>query len=236
MKVKKKQTLTLPDFSLEIEQRSLGRLIVAGTDEAGRGCLAGPVVAAAVILPEDAVLDRVRDSKTVAEDERQELAEVVRSTAIAWATASCSPKEIDSLNILWASMEAMLRAVASLKQQPDVVLTDGNHVPPETPVPWLPVVKGDARSLSIAAASILAKVERDRIMLEHAQKHPQYGWDSNVGYPTQHHYEALAEFGATELHRKSFRLFDTQYDLFAPKVVPPVNQTTRTSAAISDDS
>lgn len=223
-------------MTLEAAQWAAGHEYVAGTDEAGRGCLAGPVVAAAVILPREVQLERVRDSKTILEDERLELEEVVKTNALAWAVASCSPKEIDSLNILWASMEAMRRAVASLAKQPQVVLADGNHLPPETDIPWHPVIKGDSRSLSIAAASILAKVERDRIMKQYAEQYPQYGWDSNVGYPTQPHYDALAQYGATDLHRRSFRLFDTQYDLFTTKVEPPVSQTARISDAISEDS
>lgn len=233
---KKQPAAPQPDLTLESEQRKAGFELVAGTDEAGRGCLAGPVVAAAVILPPDIQLERVRDSKIILEDERMELEQVVKDSAIAWAVASCSPKEIDSLNVLWASMEAMRRAVRKLKKQPDVVLADGNHLPPETSVPWHAIIKGDSRSLSIAAASILAKVERDRIMKDYAVQYPEYGWDSNVGYPTQPHYDALARLGATELHRRSFRLFDTQYDLFTTKVEPPATQPTRTSEAISDES
>ena len=210
-----------PDFELEQSYWNQGHTWVAGTDEAGRGCLAGPVVAAAVILSPDVKLDGVRDSKIVGEQEREALAEIVKAEAISWAVASCSPREIDELNILWASMEAMSRAIQQLKPAPTLVLADGNHIAPETPVVWRAVIKGDATSLSIAAASILAKVERDRIMREFATIHPEYGWDSNVGYPTQHHYDALSLHGATELHRKSFRLFDTQFDLFQSKSMPP---------------
>ena len=215
------QLARLPDLELEIELISQGHEHVAGTDEAGRGCLAGPVVAAAVILAPDTVLDEVRDSKTVGEAERTKLAALVREKATAWAVASCSPAEIDQLNILWASMEAMARSVKGLTPSPTFVIADGNHVAPETSIPWKPVIKGDATSLSIAAASILAKVERDRIMCELSVKHPEYGWDTNYGYPTEQHYDALAKFGATPYHRRSFRLFDTQYDLFQPKPVPP---------------
>ncbi|NND70308.1 MAG: ribonuclease HII [Rhodothermales bacterium] len=214
----------LPDLTIEAALIDSGYQWVAGADEAGRGCLAGPVVAAAVILDANVDLATVRDSKVVPEDERDELASIIKQRAAAWAVAFCSPGEIDSLNILWASMKAMSRAVAELAIRPSYVLADGNHVSPDEMIPWEPVIKGDNRSLSIAAASILAKVERDRIMREHSVTYPDYGWDTNFGYPTQHHYDALARHGATPLHRRSFRLFDTQYDLFTTKPVPPAHE------------
>jgi len=194
--------------SLELERHfwAQGFQRIAGVDEAGRGCLAGPVVAAAVILDASTNLDGIEDSKTLPKHRREELAERIRKDARAWAIGLCSPSEVDELNILWASMEAMLRALQALEIEPDHVLIDGNTTIPDCPWPAKPVIKGDARSLSIAAASILAKTHRDAIMHTHHATWPAYGWNTNVGYPTAAHYEALRAHGPTPLHRQSFRL------------------------------
>lgn len=187
---------------------SRGLHAVAGVDEAGRGCLAGPVVAAAVVLPVDAEIEGVDDSKALSESERDRLAAIIRRQAIAVAVAECDPKEIDRLNILWASMEAMRRSLIRLEQKLDYVLIDGNTMIPGCPWPARAIVKGDARSLSIGAASILAKTHRDRLMRQAHEMHPEYAWNTNVGYPTREHYAALRAHGPTPLHRRSFRLGD----------------------------
>ncbi|MDQ7041599.1 MAG: ribonuclease HII [Rhodothermus sp.] len=183
-----------------------GYRYVAGVDEVGRGCLAGPVVAAAVILPPYAQLDGVRDSKQLRPEKRAELAEKIRSQALAVGMGMCTPEEIDRLNILRAALEAMRRAVANLNLRPDYLLIDGNHCFPNPPCPAEPIVKGDRRSLLIAAASIIAKTTRDALMHRLHQEFPIYGWDQNVGYPTRAHYEALARYGPSPYHRRSFRL------------------------------
>lgn len=206
---------TAATLELEDYLRSRGYQAIAGTDEAGRGCLAGPVVAAAVILPTESATSRagadnqinaVADSKTLSAARRQELAAAIRSDAAAWAVAACSPEEIDELNILWASMEAMRRALVALHVAPDYALIDGRTLIPSCPCPSKAVVGGDARSRSIAAASILAKTHRDAIMHDLHTRWPNYGWDTNVGYPTKAHYDALRRHGPTPLHRTSFRL------------------------------
>lgn len=183
---------------------------IAGLDEAGRGCLAGPVVAAAVILPVETEISSVQDSKALSEPERLDAREHIEARAVAAAISHCSPDEIDDLNILGAALEAMRRAAASCQPAPDFVLVDGNQWTRdllEAPWPHETVVKGDAKSQSIAAASILAKTERDAMMRKLHEEHPEYGWKSNVGYPTQKHYEALEAHGATPHHRRSFTLF-----------------------------
>ena len=179
---------------------------MAGVDEAGRGCLAGPVVAAAVILPEGITLDGVDDSKKLSAARRDDLFEAIRQDAVAVGVGLCSPEQIDAMNILWAAMEAMRRAAADLLPGPDFLLIDGNRCFPEAAWPYETIIKGDARSQSIAAASIIAKVTRDRIMRLLHEEFPAYGWQQNVGYPTQAHYAALAEHGPTPYHRRSFRL------------------------------
>ena len=196
----------MPDFSIERRHWAAGRRVVAGLDEAGRGCLAGPVVAAAVVLPPEADLPGLDDSKRLTADAREALVPVIRGQALAVGVAACSPAEIDELNILWASMEAMRRAAASLALAPDVLLVDGNREVPDAPCPQEAVVKGDARSLSIAAASVVAKVARDRRMVELDAAFPVYGWAGHKGYPTAAHYAALAEHGPSRHHRRSFRL------------------------------
>lgn len=179
---------------------------LAGVDEAGRGCLAGPVVAAAVLLPPDALLAGVTDSKQLSPDGRARAFEAIHEQAWAVGVGTCSPAEIDRLNILHASLEAMRRAVEALGVLPAHVLVDGNRVFPRCPAPAEAIVKGDARSLCVAAASIVAKVTRDRLMERLHDMHPQYGWDRNKGYPTAAHYAGLAEHGSTPHHRRSFRL------------------------------
>lgn len=194
------------DLAFERSLWERGIQHVAGTDEAGRGCLAGPVVAAAVILHRDSRIDDVADSKTLSAPSRVRLAAQIREEAIAWSVAECSPAEIDSMNILWAAMEAMRRAVAGLDLAADFVLIDGNTDIPGLDVPSRTIIKGDSRSHSIAAASILAKTHRDAVMRKLHVQHPGFGWDSNMGYPTVAHYEGLASHGPTPHHRRSFNL------------------------------
>lgn len=195
-----------PTLMREAELWSEGYRFVAGVDEAGRGCLAGPVVAAAVVLPEGAVLDGVNDSKLLSPEERRRLSTEIEARALSIGYGTCSPKEIDRLNILWAAMEAMRRAVARLKPHPHFLLIDGNTCFPNSAWPYETVVKGDQQCASIAAASILAKVRRDRLMRKLHEEYPHYHWITNVGYPTQEHYAALADHGPTPYHRTSFRL------------------------------
>lgn len=196
----------MPDFSLEVPHWHTGRRYVAGLDEAGRGCLAGPVVAAAVILPPDGRLPGLDDSKKLSAAQRDRLFDRVYAEALAVGVGECSPEEIDRLNILHASLEAMRRAVLDLALAPDLLLIDGNQPIKNPPCPQETVVKGDSRSLSIAAASIIAKVTRDRRMVDLDAAFPVYGWAGHKGYPTAQHYVALAEHGPSPHHRRSFRL------------------------------
>ncbi len=177
--------------------------LLAGTDEAGRGPLAGPVVAAAVILPPDINLPGVNDSKQLTDKKRRELIDMIYSCAIAVNHVIIEPAEIDRINILRASLKAMKFSVEALNSVPGVVLVDGNKRF-DTSIPLLPIVKGDSKSLSIAAASIVAKVVRDDIMLQLASEYPGYGWDHNKGYPTKSHIKALKELGPTPYHRLTF--------------------------------
>lgn len=179
---------------------------VAGCDEAGRGCLAGPVVAAAVLFRVGEVPPGVADSKQLSTAQRERLYSEIVHAAWAVGVGMCTPAEIDRLNILHASMEAMTRALASLRIQPELALIDGNRIPPALPFRARAVVGGDARCRVIGAASIIAKVTRDRIMQDLHAQHPHFGWNRNAGYPTREHYAALEKHGATVLHRKSFRL------------------------------
>ena len=192
--------VTVADFSIENET---GVKYIAGVDEAGRGPLCGPVVAAAVIFPNRDIEIPVviRDSKKMSAHQRAVAYDWITKNTI-WATGACSPAEIDELNILWASMCAMERAVAGLAQCPDTCLIDGNRVPKN--LTGQAVVKGDAKSLSIAAASIVAKETRDKIMHELAAQFPEYGWDKNAGYPTVEHLTAIEKYGITPYHRKTF--------------------------------
>ncbi len=187
-------------------QSSLTGLLEAGCDEAGRGCLAGPVFAAAVILPNDYTNANLNDSKKLSEKERVKLRTEIESSAIAFAVASCSPQEIDEMNILHASLEAMHRALNQLKVKPEFILVDGNRFHPWKKVKHQCIVKGDAKFLSVAAASILAKTYRDDYMLLMHEQHPEYGWNKNKGYPTAAHAVAIAQYGFTSIHRKTFHL------------------------------
>ncbi|MBE0551948.1 MAG: ribonuclease HII [Ignavibacterium sp.] len=176
---------------------------IAGTDEAGRGPLAGPVVAAAVILPKDFYDERIDDSKKLSAALRQELFGVIRKNALAYAYTVISQSKIDKINILTASLLAMRRSVKKLKIQPQIILVDGNKsFTYDAEV--IPIIKGDSKSLSIASASIIAKVMRDKIMMKLANDYPQYGWETNKGYPTQEHIEAVLKYGACRVHRVTF--------------------------------
>ena len=188
--------------------------IEAGCDEAGRGCLAGPVTAAAVILPENFSNDVLNDSKQLTERQRDALRPIIEREAVAWAVAFVSPQEIDEINILKASFLAMHRAVAALKVRPEALLIDGSRFTPYAGMPHTCIVKGDGKMMSIAAASVLAKTHRDEYMRRIATEYPQYGWEVNKGYPTKAHREAIARFGATVYHRASFRLLNQQLELF----------------------
>ena len=188
--------------------------IEAGCDEAGRGCVAGPVTAAAVILRENFSNDVLNDSKQLTERQRDALRPIIEREAVAWAVAFVSPQEIDEINILKASFLAMHRAVAALKVRPEALLIDGNRFTPYAGIPHTCIVKGDGKMMSIAAASVLAKTHRDEYMRRIATEYPQYGWEVNKGYPTKAHREAIARFGATVYHRASFRLLNQQLELF----------------------
>lgn len=181
-------------------------LIEAGCDEAGRGCLAGSVYAAAVILPEDYVNESLNDSKQLTAKRRYELRDEIERDALAWAMGIVTPAEIDEINILNASILAMHRALDGLKLRPEAIIVDGNRFKPYNFIPYTTVVKGDGKYLSIAAASILAKTYRDDYMDRLALEYPQYDWIDNKGYPTRKHRQAIAEYGITEYHRKTFRL------------------------------
>ena len=194
----------MPNFSEEDKLRVDTIRIVAGVDEVGRGPLAGPVTAAAVVLNPRQIPEGLDDSKKLSAKARDRLFDEICAMAVV-SVAHASVKEIDDLNILYASHLAMVRAVAGLEQAPDHALIDGNMVPKALTCPATALVKGDGRSLSIAAASIVAKVTRDRIMVDLAQQFPGYGWDKNAGYPTPAHKEALVALGVTPHHRRSFK-------------------------------
>lgn len=181
-------------------------LTEAGCDEAGRGCLAGSVYAGAVIFPPDYRNEELNDSKQLSEHRRNALREVIQRDAIAWAVGIVEPDEIDRINILNASILAMHRALDALSVRPEAVIVDGNRFKPYRDLPYTTIVKGDGKYLSIAAASILAKTYRDDYMAELARQYPQYDWQSNKGYPTKKHREAIREFGITPFHRRSYNL------------------------------
>ena len=190
--------------------------VEAGCDEAGRGCLAGSVYAAAVILPEDYQNALLNDSKQLTEKKRYELREIIQRDAVAWAVGIVTPEEIDKINILNASILAMHRALDQLQVRPEAVIIDGNRFKPYKdpadgkPLPHTTIVKGDGKYLSIAAASILAKTYRDDYMNDLAKEYPQYDWLSNKGYPTKKHRDAIRQYGITPYHRKSYNLLGTE--------------------------
>ena len=185
----------------------------AGTDEAGRGCLAGPVVAAAVILPKDFKHEFLTDSKQLSERKRQELRPVIESESLAFAVSFVQPKEIDTINILQASIAAMHRSIHQLKMPPEFIIVDGNKFNPYPGIEHATIIKGDSKYLSIAAASVLAKTYRDEYMERIHQEYPDYDWARNKGYPTKSHRSAIKKYGATKYHRRSFRLLPEQLSL-----------------------
>lgn len=198
---------------MTIEERMLGSryyqekgLVEAGCDEAGRGCLAGSVYAAAVIFPEDYQNEELNDSKQLTAKQRKKLRDIIERDATAWAVGVVTPEEIDKINILNASILAMHRALDQLKVRPEAVIVDGNRFKPWQNVRYATIVKGDGKYLSIAAASILAKTYRDDYMEALAEEFPQYDWMSNKGYPTKKHRDAIRQYGITPYHRKSFNM------------------------------
>ena len=205
MSGKREKNLRTPQewFRYEGEAREQGYTAVCGVDEAGRGPLAGPVCAAAVILPAGRVIEGVNDSKKLSEKKREELFPVICEKALAYGIGWADEREIDEINILQATYRAMKRAVESLPLTADYALIDGNRMPPLA-IPGTTIVKGDALSMSIAAASILAKVSRDRVMVQFSREYPQYGFEQHKGYGTAAHVQALREYGPCPLHRQSF--------------------------------
>lgn len=194
----------MPDYSYENAASLKGYKNICGIDEAGRGPLAGPVCAAAVILPDGLVIEGLDDSKKLTEKKREALYDVIVENAIAYGIAFASVEEIETHNILGATYIAMTRACEKLSVKADYVLVDGNRFPPQIKVDGECVVKGDAKSMSIAAASILAKVTRDRLLLEYAKEYPEYGFEKHKGYGTKLHVDAIKEYGVTSIHRPSF--------------------------------
>lgn len=180
--------------------------VEAGCDEAGRGCLAGPVTAAAVILPPDFSNELLNDSKQLTEHQRDTLRPIIEREALAWAVAMVSPQEIDTINILRASFTAMHRALDQLTVRPEHILVDGNRFIPYSDIPFTTIIKGDGKMMSIAAASVLAKTHRDEYMRRIALEYPHYGWEKNKGYPTRDHRAAILAHGISPYHRKSFNL------------------------------
>lgn len=197
-----------------LELRFQNKLIEAGVDEAGRGCLAGPVFAAAVILPKKFKSELLNDSKQLSEKKRDELRPIIENEALAWAVGIASHEEIDKINILNASYLAMHRAIEQLKKQPQLLLIDGNRFRKYKNLPHKCVVKGDGKYMSIAAASILAKTHRDEYMFKMHEEFPQYEWKKNKGYGTLKHRIAIEQYGESAIHRKSFRVAPVQPTLF----------------------
>lgn len=189
------------------------KLIEAGCDEAGRGCLAGPVYAGAVIFPKNYKNKWLNDSKKLSDKDRYELRPEIEQNAMSWSVGIVGHKKIDEINILNASFLAMHRAVDQLKVMPELLLIDGNRFKAYKNIPHQCIIKGDAKFLSIAAASILAKTYRDDYMLNMALKHPEYCWETNMGYPTKKHREAIRKYGVTSIHRLTFQLLPRQLDL-----------------------
>lgn len=188
-------------------------IVEAGCDEAGRGCLAGPVYAAAVVLPSDYFNPLLNDSKQLTEKQREKLRPEIEREAITWGLGIVSSQEVDKINVLNASYLGMHRAVEALKIQPELLLIDGNRFKPYPNIPHQCIVKGDGKYFSIAAASVLAKTYRDDFMHKIAKEYPGYGWEQNKGYPTKDHRSAIREFGITPYHRTSFKLLENQLQL-----------------------
>ncbi len=190
-----------------------GFTLEAGTDEAGRGCLSGPVVAAAVILPEDFHHDFLNDSKQISEKKRKELRPYIEEHALAFGVSFINHQEVDELNVLQASITGMHRSIEKLSTQPEFIIVDGNKFKPCKNIPHETIVKGDAKFMSIAAASVLAKTYRDEYMEKIHQEFPEYNWKKNKGYPTKEHREAIRKLGITPYHRKTFKLLPEQLKL-----------------------
>ena len=190
-----------------------GFTLEAGTDEAGRGCLSGPVVAAAVILPKDFTHPLLNDSKQLSEKRRDELRPFIEENAIAFGVSFVWQEEVDKINVLQASITGMHRSIEMLKTQPEFIIVDGNKFKEYKDIPHKTIVKGDAKYLSIAAASVLAKTYRDEYMAKIHQEFPMYNWQKNKGYPTKEHRNAIRKFGATQYHRKTFKLLPEQIKL-----------------------
>jgi ribonuclease HII len=191
-----------------------GDKIEAGCDEVGRGCLSGPVVAAAVILPLDYTHRWLTDSKQLSKAKRETIKKDIINDAISYAIAEVSNEEVDKINVLQASLLGMHRALDQLIQIPELILVDGNKFIPYKDIPYHCIIKGDGKYMSIAAASILAKTYRDDLMEKLSVSHPEYGWERNVGYPTKQHRNAIEKYGITPYHRRSFRLLPNQLNLF----------------------
>ena len=187
--------------------------IECGTDEAGRGCLAGPVTAAAVILKNNFLNDDIDDSKKISKKNRYKLKEIIENEALEFSFCHTFPKKIDEINILNASILAMQKSISKLLTKVDFIIVDGNKFKSYNNIPYQTIIKGDEKFLSIAAASIIAKTERDNYMNKIHKEFPHYGWDKNKGYPTKFHKQAILKYGITKYHRKSFRLFDEQLKL-----------------------
>jgi len=187
--------------------------IECGTDEAGRGCLAGPVTAAAVILKDNFLNNEINDSKKISKKTRYRLKSIIENSALEHSFSHVYPDKIDEVNILNASILAMHKSISKIESNIDFIIVDGNKFKPFKNKPYKTIIKGDEKYLSIAAASILAKTERDKYMLKIHEEFPQYGWNTNKGYPTKFHKQAILEFGITKYHRKSFKLFDEQLKL-----------------------
>lgn len=188
-------------------------LLESGTDEAGRGCLAGPVTAAAVILPTNFENSILNDSKQLSEKAREKLRPIIEAQAVSFAVTHLEPKVIDEINILNASIKAMQESILKLNPKPEYIIVDGNRFKPVLDIPHSCIVKGDAKFMSIAAASVLAKTYRDEYMNKIHEEFPMYNWKQNKGYPTQEHREAIRKFGVTKYHRMSFRLLPEQLKL-----------------------
>lgn len=184
-----------------------------GTDEAGRGCLAGPVTAAAIILPEDFKLDLLNDSKQLSEKIRDKLKPIIEENSISFAVTHLEPKIIDEINILNASIKAMQESIVKLNPTPLYIIVDGNRFKPIKNIPYSTIIKGDSKYMSIAAASVLAKTYRDEYMNKIHEEFPMYNWKQNKGYPTKEHREAIRKYGTTKYHRMSFRLLPEQLKL-----------------------